>query len=295
MIAIVAASANHTNARIAGVWRSLGIDVQVIPVSRAYERLTPGDTALCRIDVRRSIDGVQSGMLELLALQRAGITLRNSAATLLRAHDKLRTARRLAAAGLPHPRTEHVTEACPLATVPAPAVIKPRFGSWGAGVQRCDSPADLSMAIDSLRSRRWFKAQGALVQTLVPPAGFDMRVLVAGGQVVGGVSRVAAPGEWRTNISLGGHRRPTVPSPRAAELALAAARAVDGDLVGVDLLPCDDDYVVIEINGAVDFDASYSLPGRDVYEDVADALGLLPSVEVQLEGAHHVPLARVFG
>jgi hypothetical protein len=33
---------------------------------------------------------------------------------------------------------------------------------------------------------------------------------------------------------------------------------------------------VIELNGAVDFDVEYTLPGRDVYSAVATALGLLP-------------------
>ena len=46
--------------------------------------------------------------------------------------------------------------------------------------------------------------------------------------------------------------------------------------MGVDLLPSPDDgYVVIELNGAIDFDDRYSLPNRDVYEDIAGALGPL--------------------
>jgi len=43
----------------------------------------------------------------------------------------------------------------------------------------------------------------------------------------------------------------------------------------VDLLPIDGDrYVVLELNGAVDFDERYSLDGRDVYAEAARALGL---------------------
>jgi hypothetical protein len=34
---------------------------------------------------------------------------------------------------------------------------------------------------------------------------------------------------------------------------------------------------VIELNGAVDFDTSYSLPGRELFHDAARALGLLPA------------------
>jgi hypothetical protein len=47
------------------------------------------------------------------------------------------------------------------------------------------------------------------------------------------------------------------------------------DLVGVDLLPvAGGTFVVLEVNGAVDFDERYSLPGGDVYPDVAAGLQL---------------------
>jgi glutathione synthase/RimK-type ligase-like ATP-grasp enzyme len=101
-----------------------------------------------------------------------------------------------------------------------------------------------------------------------------LRVIVAGGGVVGAVVRVAAPGEWRTNISLGGSRYPCVPSEEAASIAVAAAAPIGADLVGVDLLKVDDSYVALELNGAVEFDLGYSLPGADIYDDIARALEL---------------------
>jgi hypothetical protein len=42
----------------------------------------------------------------------------------------------------------------------------------------------------------------------------------------------------------------------------------------VDLLPSDGDWVVIEVNGAADFGHTYSLPGGDVFADLASALEL---------------------
>jgi RimK family alpha-L-glutamate ligase len=275
MIGIVAGSRNETNARIAEAWRARGFDAAVVPVSRCLDRLRPGDVAIGRIDIRRSVDGIQPGLLALLELMRAGVRVLNPPAALLRSHDKLRTARMLDAAGVPHPATGHITPSCALTTLRLPIVVKPRFGSWGTGVRRCDSAAALCRTLGDLEQRSWFRAQGALVQALVPPAGRDLRVLVAGGQVAGAISRVVStPGEWRTNVSLGGIRRAVVAPPRAQTLALAAAWAVGGDLVGVDLLPDGGDFVVIEVNGAVDFDDTYSLPGRSVYADVASALQL---------------------
>ena len=87
------------------------------------------------------------------------------------------------------------------------------------------------------RDEPWYRAHGALVQELVPTLGFDLRIVVADDHVIGAISRVAAPGEWRTNVALGAERRQATPPPDACALALAAARATGAALVGVDLLP----------------------------------------------------------
>jgi glutathione synthase/RimK-type ligase-like ATP-grasp enzyme len=109
----------------------------------------------------------------------------------------------------------------------------------------------------------------------VPPVGYDLRLLVADRTVVGAVRRVAGPGEWRTNVSLGATRHPVVPPPAACALGIAAAVASRADFIGIDLLPVGDGYTVIELNGAADFNETYSLPGRDVFHDAAAGLGLV--------------------
>jgi RimK family alpha-L-glutamate ligase len=228
------------------------------------------DVVLGRLDVRRTLDGVEDGIWELRRVERRGSRVLNPAPSLIACHDKLQTALRLGRLGVPHPATAHVDWDTPPPRVECPVVLKPRFGSWGRDVWLCESRAQLRRCLRRLRDRTWFRRQGVLVQALVPPAGFDLRVVVAGGRVVGGIERVAAAGEWRTNIALGGSRRPATPTPEACVLATYAAAAVAGDLVGVDLLPlANGDYVVLEVNGAVEFTADYSLAGRDVFEEVA--------------------------
>ena len=123
-----------------------------------------------------------------------------------------------------------------------------------------------------LAARPWFQRHGALVQELVPPLGHDLRLVVAGGEVVGAIRRTAAPNEWRTNVALGARREPAQPSPVAVGLALEAAAAIGADLVGVDLLPVGPGrYTVLELNGAVDFTVDYS-PRSDAFRDALFAL-----------------------
>ncbi len=125
---------------------------------------------------------------------------------------------------------------------------------------RCDDEESIERALVELEEKPWFHATGAIAQKLVAPRGYDLRLVVAGDRVVGAVRRVAAPGEWRTNVALGARREPVMPPPEACDVALRAARAVDGALVGIDLLPADvGTWVVLEVNGAVDFNSTYSL------------------------------------
>ena len=206
----------------------------------------------------------------------------NRLRTLLATHDKLQTSRILHAASLPHPRTAHMVAPRALSPIEPPVVVKPRFGSWGRDVTLCETRADLRTCLEELSTRSWFRRQGVLVQELVPPLGHDLRLVVAAGQVVGAVRRNAAEGEWRTNVALGAEREATTPPQAAREIATAAAAAVEGDLVGLDLMPTrEGGWIVIEINGAVEFTDEYSID-RDIFSAVVD--GLLGAVEAALEG-----------
>lgn len=264
----------ETNLLLVAGWRARGIDADLIPPARAVEELRAGDMAVVRLDVLPTLDGVEPGLDEVRELQRRGVRVLNRAEAVLNAHDKLRTATLLTGAGVEHPRTGHLVSADDEPPLAPPVVVKPRFGSWGADVLRCETADELKDAIDEVSTRSWFKKHGALVQKLLPPLGHDLRIVVAGGRVVGSIERIARPGEWRTNLSVGGRRRPTVPPESACALAVRAIAASGLDLAGADLFPYRGTYVVLELNGAVEFDAGYDLWGQDVYEATASALSL---------------------
>jgi RimK family alpha-L-glutamate ligase len=266
-------------AALAGAAERIALETAIVTPPEAARRVEDGDLVLAYLDVRPTLDGVEPGVAKLRGLGRRGITVLNGPDALLACHDKLVTALRLGRAGLPHPETAYLSAASnrrDVSRLRYPVVVKPRFGSRGEHVHRCEDPDALGFLLKRLREKGWFRRQGALIQELVPPTGHDLRLLVAGGRVVGAVRRIAAPGEWRTNVALGATRRPLLPQTSECELAVAAARATGADLASVDLIPRPDgSLAVLEVNGAPEFTAVYSLDGRDVFEAVLVAL-LLP-------------------
>ena len=269
--AIVTHRASRTNLELASRPLTGRTSVLLSP-ENALRALAPGDVALGRLDVRPRLDGVEDGLAALALLAGRGVKVLNHPSALLAAHDKLLTARALERAGLPHPRTSLLLPGAVPAAIELPCVLKPRFGSWGTDVVICRDRDEFAQTLRSIATRPWFVRHGVLLQELVPPLGHDLRIVVAGGEVVGAIRRTAAAGEWRTNVALGGTREPAYPSPAAAGLALEAAHAIGADLVGVDLLPAGPGrYVVLELNGAVDFTADYA-PRSDAFRDALFAL-----------------------
>jgi len=285
-LVLVAHRETETNLRLVEA-APPGVEMDILRPSATLSRLGAGDAALGRLDVLPTVDGIEPGSWELARLEAEGVHVLNRLRTLSSTHDKRRTAHVLGAAGVPHPKTTNVTAPQLGTRLSPPFVVKPRFGSWGRDVVLCETPTEARACLDRLASRPWFRRQGVLVQELVPPIGHDLRVVVAAGQVVGAVRRVAAAGEWRTNVALGGRREPVSPPLAARELALAAAGAAEADLVGVDLLPTrEGGWVVLELNGAVEFNDTYSLD-RDVFAAAAEALA-----EAAF-GPRHEPLVAI--
>jgi [lysine-biosynthesis-protein LysW]---L-2-aminoadipate ligase len=270
--AVVAHRRSATNNALVAAARAWGLDAVLVEPRQALSLLEPGDVALARLDVREGLDGIERGTGELERLAAGGVDVRNPPGTLIVAHDKLLTARTLRLAGLPHPHTTLLSPALPAAVPELPLVLKPRFGSWGRDVEQCSTAEELDAALVRLQQKHWFREHGALAQELVEPKGWDLRLVVAGGRVVGAACRIARGGEWRTNAALGAEVAPVDPPPIARALALAAARAARADLVGVDLLPAPNGgFLVLELNGAVDFRPVYA-PQRDVFSDAVAAL-----------------------
>ncbi len=264
-------TATPTNESLIGAFRRLGADadrVEPDAISSSYRR---SDIHLGRLNVLSSLAGIECGLERLRQLELDGACVLNRAASLVRCHDKLATACELERAGLPHPRTTIVGDrSAGSGDVEPPFVVKPRFGSGGRDVYLCPTADDLGPTLSELSDRHWYRECGALLQELEPTGGQDIRVIVAAGRVMGALRRISSPGDWRTSAVAGG-RYPVALSREAVSIAVRAAAAVDGDLVGVDIVAVRNRHTVIDVNGCVDFTTQYS-SGANVFEAVAAAL-----------------------
>jgi RimK family alpha-L-glutamate ligase len=271
--AIVAHSHTETNLALASAWRA-SESYGVLDPRSALHVLGPGDIVLARLDVRRTLDGVERGLSDLVELEERGVRVLNRPEALLAGHDKLLSARLLESGLVPTPRTRLIADDWSTLASLLPQVIKPRFGSWGRDVFRVEEIRVLNRLAQKLAGRPWLERGGAIAQELIPPIGFDLRVLVAHGAVAGAVRRRASDGEWRTNVSCGAQRIAETVEPRAARLALEAVEMTCLELAVVDILPLPGGgFCVLEVNAAPDFGLDYN-SDENVFDLVVERLEL---------------------
>ena len=221
--------------------------------------------------------------LELLtALMERGLWSSSSPQALDIAMDKSATYQRLVTRGLPTPPSRLADSAD--ATIqaarelgPAPWVIKPRRGSQGRDVHRADSVAELKGVAGEVLERN----AGLIIQPLVlMQRPRDLRVLVTHGAARAACWRIAAEGEFRSNVHLGAQTRSASLTPYIAQLAEQAAAAIGLSHAGVDLLPTLDFEVnenpppgslqILEVNGSPGLEGIERVSQRDLAELVLD-------------------------
>ena len=186
--------------------------------------------------------------------------------------DKVVTTSLLAAAGVPVPRTlvafsvEGALAA--IESVGYPAVIKPPVGSWGRLLARVND-RDAAEALLEHKATLGSVAHSVFyVQEHIDKPGRDIRVFVAGDEVICAIDRASS--HWVTNTARGAvtANRPVTASIR--ELCLAASRAVGCGVLAVDLLEDGDTLLVSEVNHTMEFRNSVDVTGVDIAGAIAE-------------------------
>jgi len=187
------------------------------------------------------------------------------------AHNKILTHLVLQRAKIPMPNTwlfASVSAAKKfLENANYPLIVKLPKGTQGKGVMYIDSYASASSVIDTLSSLR----QPFLIQEYIETNGIDYRIIVIGEKVIG-YKRIAKEGDKRSNIHAGGEGAPLDKiDDNLKKIALKTAKAMNSDIIAIDILPSSRGPLVIEVN------ISPGLQGITKYTklDVADMIASL--------------------
>lgn len=238
----------------------------------AAERFLPAAVEEADVVLVRSMPG--GGLEEVIfrmdllgRLEARGTPVVNAARALEIAIDKYVSLAKLAAAGIPVPRTivaqDPATILAAWQSFSGDCVVKPLFGSQGRGVVRVLDRPGLEPL---LGAGGGLGPEGAVtyMQEFVPHEGWDVRVLVVGDRTFS-IRRVAAGDDWRTNVSLGGRPEPFDAPAEWVDLATRAAGVVRAEIAGVDLLPGRDGrLLVLEVNAVPGWRGLESATGQDV-------------------------------
>jgi RimK family alpha-L-glutamate ligase len=221
------------------------------------------DAVIVRGIPRGSLEQVIFRVDALHALVERGVTCVNGPRAIERTVDKFLASAVLAGAGVPTPRTiacERVEDALEaFEELGGDVIVKPLFGSMGAGMTRVD---DADVAYRVFHALELERAVYYLQEALAHD-GRDLRALVVDGRVLAAIERVGAG--WRANLARGARARATALSGAQGRLCVEAAEALGVDYAGVDLLrAADGREYVLELNGIPGWRGLQEATGADV-------------------------------
>ena len=212
------------------------------------------------------------GVALIRQFERLGIYVANSGDGISQSRDKLHATQLLTKNRIPVPTTCHVrawqdVERALHQVGGMPIVIKVTEGTQGSGVFLVNSEDRARELTYKLLS----EGHHVLVQEYIEEShGRDVRVLVVGGEVVAAMRRKARGTEFRSNFHLNGTVE-KIDLPREyAEVATRAARLLNLDVAGVDLLESNRGPLVLEVNSSPGLEGIESASGINVAGAIID-------------------------
>jgi [lysine-biosynthesis-protein LysW]--L-2-aminoadipate ligase len=152
-----------------------------------------------------------------------------------------------------------------------PIVLKPIVGSWGRGVFPLRDEEVANMVVEMREEDDSPFARIYYVQEMIDRPPRDIRCIVVGDQVVTAIYRYSAENEWRTNVARGGKAELAKITGELDDLAIRAARAVGGGIVGVDMMEDKNKGLLVhEVNNTVEFHGAATVSETDIAGAIID-------------------------
>lgn len=212
----------------------------------------------------------------LRQLEGFDIPLINSFDSIVKSRDKMWSGQLLTQAKISVPRTMLVNFPVNIDIVEQeigfPCVVKLVSGSQGRGVYKCQDRRffqDLMELIENLKTKK-----SIMVQEYINDGdeAADLRVWVIGKKAVSAMRRFAPPGDFRANISNGGHGESAILTREIAEISERTARLFGLEIAGIDLLYDGKNYKVCEANSSPGFEGIDQYCNTDMAREIVQYL-----------------------
>ena len=220
--------------------------------------------------VERSIN--HSRALHALRLfESAGVPCINSHHVSQICGDKLLTTAALKDCGIAQPKCRVAfTEESALQAIEElgyPVVLKPAVGSWGRLLSKINDRDAAETVLEHKSVLGSYHHSIFYIQQYIEKRGRDIRSFVVGDECIAAIYRTSD--HWITNTARGALASKCEVTEDVAQISVAAAEAVGGGIVAVDLFESDDGLLVNEVNYTMEFRNSIDTTGIDIPAVVA--------------------------
>ena len=235
--------------------------------------LSQPNPAMLRCDVvlERAINHLRA-LYTLKVLNDWGVPTVNTYEVANTCGDKLLTTAALEQHGVPTPRTliaytpESALEACE--ELGYPVVMKPAVGSWGRLLARVNDRDAAEALLEHKVTLGSFHHGAFYLQEYVNKPGRDIRSFAVGDETICAIYRDSP--HWITNTARGGAASNCPVTDELDHLSRAAARAVGGGVVAIDLFESERGLLVNEVNYTMEFRNSIDTTGVNIPGRFAD-------------------------
>lgn len=203
-----------------------------------------------------------------------GVKTINSADVARICGDKFLTTQALVKDKVPTPRTalaftpESALEA--IEELGYPVVLKPCVGSWGRLVAKINDRQAAEAILEHKQILGSYHHSIYYIQEYIDKPGRDIRSFVVGDETIAAIYRTSD--HWITNTAQGGTASNCPVTPEVDAMSRAAAQAVGGGMLAIDLLESPDGLLVCEVNYTMEFRNSIHTTGVDIPAKMIDYL-----------------------
>ncbi len=251
-------------------FRSRGVAPEIVDDRELIFRL---DSSHLDFDVvlERSVNHSRA-LYSLKVLNDWGIRTVNSYPVAETCGNKFLTSSALLRNRIPTPRT--VMAFTPKSALKAieelgyPVVLKPAVGSWGRLLSKINDREAAEAVLEHKDVLGSYQHSVFYIQEYVPKSGRDIRSFVVGDETICAIYRYSS--HWITNTARGGRAENCPVTPEIDRLSQAAARAVGGGVLAVDLFESESGFQVNEVNYTMEFRNSIHTTGVDIPARIVD-------------------------